>query len=383
MIRVSNLQGTEHYTTPGNIKYITVWNTKMATKGGIRLYNGNLDLVADFGLGEADDEIVAYIYPHNHKFQLTTVAGKLEPEIRKAITDVLLKSARKSVTLDLADNKVKVVDKQDFSRFSSLAAAEDELFLFESIFPNEGFPQLYLHEKFQRTSATYGDVFGNLVRMSRVVFPALHDAPTSDGIKFTYMLMNSFRQSQFDDNVPAFAGVCIPTKENCAIPPGLPLKVLEDFLVECGIDNMTMAEIEGTAVEFTPEDDTDIDDADMPMFLLTDEDIQQTNTNADDEVLARVLFKQIEEKGMFNLGDAFTLGLEKVMAMVPISNKIIEGNVNFTGIVSKICIHKGMFYVIPLIDQKDRLCDVLDVDETLIRVCTAETYPRTGLLSSS
>ena len=179
MIRVKHSTGSPHYAISEQISYVTVWNTPMSTKGGIRFYDGDLKLVSDFTLGAFDDEIVVYEYPHNDKAALTKLAEKLEEDIRAAILEALSQDPNREVfTIDLKDGQVKILKKGDFNRFSSLSEPSTELFTFDNPDPAIGFPKVYVHEKSQRILSSYGGVFPVLAKLSRIAFPTVVSTPT-------------------------------------------------------------------------------------------------------------------------------------------------------------------------------------------------------------
>jgi hypothetical protein len=373
MIRVKHTTGNDLYNTEGLIRYLTVWMKLMGTLGSVRFYDGPVDLIADFRIGDAPDEILMISYPHCDKKNMIVVAEEKEARIRELLLNARLNEPNREVfTLNLS-GEPRLVIREDFKRYSAIAEPQTELFFFDNTDPTTGFPNLCIFEKHQATGA-YGPVFRVLAKASRYVFPVI-DIPTPDGIRFTYMLTNSFTQYEFMPEVPNMSGVHFPTKHKCDIPPFLDTDEFDKFLVRIGMDKIVFKN--GKIVKQEPDpkglDVVDADDeVDLPLFMLDNLMLDEPNDKLKEQIL-----QQITDKSSVNLGDAWVFGLENLLSLVPISNKVIEINTDMPGLVQRMCIHQGVYHVIPLTFEKnDDLADFLDLSEQVVKVCTVETYPR-------
>lgn len=376
MIRIKHSTGNDYYRSEELCTSATIWNPAMGTKGGIRFYDGDLKLVCDFRLGDQPDETLMVAYPYNDKKTMTEIAERLEPEIRDAIIEATkLEPERRIFTIDLNGEQVKVLKKEDFNRFSSVSNPQDELFTFDNPDPKVGFPRVYIHEKMQKTSTVYGKSFGVLAKTSRIAFPPIKGEPTEDGARFTYMLMNSYANLKFVPEVPNLRGMHWPTKLNCEMPRVLNTADFEKFLIEIGIDkvifdsNGKLKSTQGSEiVEAEEVDDADWGEEDMPV-------VPYVASSASD-TLVELVKETIDDKGYFNLADAFSVGFDKILGMIPISDSIIPAHIDFPGLVRRMCVYRGIFHVIPLGDTGDNLAEILDLDDISMKICTEENYPR-------
>lgn len=383
MIRVKNSSGNEYMPLgEENIHFLTIWMKGMGTQGGIRFYDAPCDLVADFRLTDVPDEIEMVSYPHCDKKAIVEVATLKEVKIWQLIKEEMKKHpGRTTFSIDVSGEPHALV-KEDFKRYFAMGVVQTEMFTFDNPDPKEGFPKVYVYEKGQGTS-TYGPVFRLMAKASRTVFPPI-DKPTPDGLRFTYMLYNSFSNLTFEPHVPNLGGVYFPTKKECLIPPQLNVEALEKFLVKIGIDqyhfkdgkvvkdNSLSAVVSKPVEEIIDAEDDDDLDADTPPFLL---DVIADESMKED--LKEEILRQYEDKKEIKLGDAWAYGLDKLLALLPLSNKIVNIFTDMPGIARKMCIYQGVYHVVPLFfgDSKSSLCEFLDMTEEVLNICTDETFP--------
>lgn len=359
MIRVKHSPGSEFYNTNENIRSVTVWMSAIETKGGMRFYEGDVANVVDASLGEVSDETVIIVYPWTDKKFVLEAAEKQEKKIRELLTLAGSKSQRKVFSMSMS-SPIRILTRDDFSGFTPNANPEDELFIFDNPDPSKGFPSLFVLERGHAVSY-YGQSFKILARMSRTVFPCV-DAPTTDGARFTYMLFNSYVNVTFVPDCPNTTGMRFPTKLTCELPSDLNTEAFEKFLIKHNVDKIKV--LNGKVVKVA-------DDEEEYQGVGQNPTIKEVEAGLEEYVK-----KQIQEQESVSFLNAVNLGLERVLELVPISNKIINIVLDIQGVVQRMCIHQGIYHILPLFDEDNNLADMLDVGEEWIRICSAETYPK-------
>ena len=358
---------TGYSTSSGRIKYVTPWSKEMAGKGSMRFYGDEIHRLVDV-IKDKDGTYRVFTYPHNTNDIITQV-NKRDKEIGALYDDLKAVSPNDDIFTivipDADDVAIMPIKEDDFTDYYPSASLEDEMFIFKSELSSS-----YTYWVFdQHNRKTYPEVLHTLASMSHDMMDCA-DKPTQTGMEFAYILLNSRRNREFSPVTPYLSSMNFPTSGRAEVSQWLKTDALMKFVEECGAHNLT------TSTESVKDDASEL------VGALVDEDDEMYGKPSMETLLLRIQ-KQVLDKMSINLSDIFQVGLSKVIASLPLSTVIIDVHLDVPEVGRKMCIHEGIFHLIPLSKDTKGIFEFFGEPEEMFMVHESEdTFPRksAGLL---
>lgn len=358
----------------GNIHYVSFWSKELNKRSPLRFYEGDVGLVVDAVI--SGDNIKIIHYPHNSA-TITQIATSFETEIVALVTKMRAtfpNRTRYTISLETIPSLVLV---ESFTGYFMNQAPKDELVIFEKEKDDEGFPIIYAFDAHQKTANK--DV-GYVMNRCAAFIADCAGEPTELGKELVFILFNSQREGEFTARcVGGFSSAAFPTRGNGEIPNYVSTKALRAFADECSAhskvtvkDGVTTFEEDDTVIDLKAEEVDEDDDEMVDEFppAISAPLLPPPSVNIQEHMT-----KQLLDKESLNLGDIFMLGLSETMALVPFRDKIIEVNLDLTGIGRKACIFEGQFHLIPLtrdFDPEEFFGEPME----MFHICDESTFPK-------
>ncbi len=345
------------------IRCLHSWSDSFRNSGTIKFFNGDAQYVTEIYI--EDTNLVWTVFPHTPDIIVHVMEH--EQALRKIFKENHEKGLGDRALVYLKDG-VRAVTIADFTKYYPEADYKDELFIFSGAsFETGGFPKVYYYGKDHRKMKPH--ILPMLCEASTTLMSCI-SSPTALGKKFAHTMLLSRRASEITYPDMKSVDLNFPTTGLKFAPSGLLSTKEFDKFVESCPNNLTVG-TQGMSYNDIPVDEPD--DTENEEKAQAQVEVYGKPPRQE---LERIVEKSAIVIGQVNLSDIFEIGIGRAIAMLPITNEIIDIIPDMPGIARKMCIYEGLIHMIPM-DQEFDPEKVLGEPDEFFNICIDEaTYPK-------